>query len=139
DAEEAAQDAVFVEALDRVDRRLDVALERTRAALTRPPRVEAQVEELDELSCDRRVGCQRVLHVVLAEGAARLPQVFRDRAEDGDLAGGELRREDELVETVVLCLVAPGAGERVLERLAHAFGLELGAERVAKTEVVDPH
>ena len=81
---------------------------------------------------------ERVLHVGLAEGAARLAEVLRDRAQDRDLARGQPGREHEPVEAVVLGLAAPGARERVLERLAHVVGVELGAPVVAEPEVVDP-
>ena len=74
----------------------------------------------------------------LAEGAARLAEVLRDRAQDRDLAGGQPCREDEPVEAVVLGLTPPGARERVLEHLAHVVRLELGSLVVAEPEVVDP-
>ena len=81
---------------------------------------------------------ERVLHVRLAEGAAGLAQVLGDCAQDGDLACGQPRREDEPVEAVVLGLTPPGARERVLEHLAHVVRLELGSLVVAEPEVVDP-
>ena len=54
DAQEAAQDAVLVEALDGVDRSLDLSLESTRVCVAAIASygVEAQMEELDESSCD---------------------------------------------------------------------------------------
>ncbi len=81
---------------------------------------------------------ERILHVVLAERAPRLAEVLRDRAEDRDLPGGQPRRQNEAVEAVVLGLSTPGAGERILERLAHVVRLELGPFAVAQPEVVDP-
>ncbi len=141
DAQVAAQDPVLVEARDLVDRGLDLPVERVRlrVGVDEPRRVEAQTEELDEPARDQRMRGQGVLHVGLAEGAAGLAQVLRDRPEDRDLAGGQLRGEDEAVEAVVLGLAAPRARERVLERLAYTVGLELRALGVLEAEVVDPH
>ena len=81
---------------------------------------------------------KRVLHVALAERAPRLAEVLRDRTEDRDLPSGQPRRQDEAVEAVVLGLATPGAGERILERLAHVIRLEFGPFVVAQPEVVDP-
>ena len=95
DAEEATQDPVLVEALDRVDRALQIALERPRlrVGVLEPPRVEAEPEELDEPARDVGVRREGVLHVALAEGASRLAEVLRDRAKDRDLACGQPSRE----------------------------------------------
>ena len=141
DTQIAAKNAVLVETLDGVDRLLDLLRERTRPRLRvlAPGRIEAQAEELDESPGDLRVGDERVLHVVLAEGAARLAQVLRDRTQQRDLAGGELRDQDEAVEAVVLRLAAPRACEHVLEAFADLVGLELGSRLVLQAEVVDPH
>ena len=103
-----------------------------------PRRVEPDPEELDHASRDGGVRGERVLHVGLAEGAARLAEVLRDRAKDRDLACGQPGREHETVEAVVLGLATPGAGECVLERLAHVVGVQLGGPVVAEPEVVDP-
>ncbi len=140
DAQEAAQDPILVEALDRVDRGLQLPLERPRlrVGVLEPHRVEPQPEELDEPAGDVGVRGQRVLHVGLAERASRLAEVLRDRPEDRDLARGQPRREDETVEAVVLRLAAPGASERVLERCPDIVRLELGSFVVAEPEVVDP-
>ena len=96
------------------------------------------MEELDESSCDLGVSAERVFHVVLAERASGLAEVLGDRAEYGDLASREARREDEPVEAVILGLAAPGPGERVLKRLPHLLCLELGVLLVAEPEVEDP-
>ena len=140
DAQEAAQDPILVEALDGVDRALQLALERPRLRIRvlEPRRVEPKPEELDEPARDVGVRRERVLHVVLAERASRLAEVLRDRAEDRDLARGQPSREDEAVEAVVLGLPSPRARERVLEHLAHVVRLELGLLVVAEAEVVDP-
>ena len=82
---------------------------------------------------------ERVLHVRLAEGASRLAQVLRDRAQDRDLPRGETGREDESVEAVVLCLASPDLLERVLEGLTQVLDVQLRAEVMLEPEVVDPH
>ena len=67
DREEAAQDAVLVEALDGLDRRLDPRRDRPSASSSSPrARVEARVEELDERA-RRSSGCarERLLHVAV--------------------------------------------------------------------------
>ena len=79
-AEEAAQDPVLVEALDRVELALDLPDKLVRLLLDVgcPRRREAEPEELDEQSREPRVPGERRLHIRLAEGAARLPEVLRD-------------------------------------------------------------
>ena len=81
---------------------------------------------------------ERPPDMTLAEGAPGLAEVLGDRAQDRDLARGQPRSEDEAVEAVVLCLAAPDAGERVLKGLAQLVDVQVGAEVVQETEVVDP-
>ena len=140
DAEEPAQDPVLVEALDRVDRALELALQRARlrVGILGPRRIEPHPEQLHEPARDVGVREERILLVRLAEGAARLAQVLGDRAQDRDLARGEPGRDHEPVEAVVLGLAAPGAREGVLERLTHVVGVQLRGPVVAEAEVVDP-
>ena len=136
--EEAAQDPVLVEARDRVDRLDDLAVELARIVIL-ARRVEAALEQLDERRRDLGMPGERLLHVRVAERDPRLAEVLGDRAEHDDLAGREPGGEHELVEAVVLDLAAPRARERLLERLAHIFGLEVLALVAPEAEVVDPH
>ena len=80
-AQERAQDPVLVEARDAVEAVLDLGDHRVHLGVERrvAGRLEAKPEELDETAREFRVGGQRLLHIGLAEGAAGLPQVFRDR------------------------------------------------------------
>src|SRR5207244_4988280 len=121
-AQERAQDAVFVEAGDAVEPGFDLADDRVRLGVARLVArwLEAQLEELDEPAREAGVRSERLLHVGLAEGAAGLPQVLRDRAQERDLAPVQLRAEHEAVEGVVLDGAAPGLPESVLEELARA-------------------
>ena len=81
DGEEAAQDPVLVEALDGVDRLLDLPRDRVRG-LGRAVAggIEARAEQLHQRGRHARMGEQRPLHVALAErdrapaaGSARPP------------------------------------------------------------------
>ena len=81
--DEVAQDAVLVEALDRLQRGLDRA--RAIAPRARPssrrdvePRIEARVEQRDDVGRDARMLDQRRPHVVLRIGHADLAQEARD-------------------------------------------------------------
>jgi hypothetical protein len=62
------------------------------------------------------MGEQRLLHVALAEGDARLPQVARDRTQDRDVAPVEARAKDERVEAVALDVAPPDAGDASWKR-----------------------
>ncbi len=139
DGEEAAQDPVLVEALDRVDRLLDLVRDRVRGrrgvlALGG----EARAEELHQRGRHARMGEQRLLHIALAERHARLPQVARDGPQHGDVAPVEPRAQHQAVEAVALDLAPPDARERILEALSHLAHVELAAGRVVDAEVVDP-
>ena len=78
--------------------------------------VEARQEEIDHQAGDRRIGAQRALHVVLAEGNAGLPEVLGIGAQDGDLAPRESGRQHQPVEPVAL----ERAGPHLVERLGEA-------------------
>jgi hypothetical protein len=139
-AEEAAQDPVLVEARDLVEVSLELADERLGPRVRGPPpaRLEAKAKELDQPAGDSGVRGQALLHVRLAEGAARLAQVLGDRAQQRDLAPGQPGAEDEPVEAVVLDVAVPGFGKGLLEDGAHAVGLVLDFLAVVEAEVVDP-
>ena len=139
DRQEVAQDAVLVEALDGVDALLELARDRLRSVVvTRARGVEAGVEQLDERARDVGVGEQRLLHVAVAERGAGLAQVPGDRTQDGDVAPAQAGAQHQPVETVVLHVAVPDAGERLLEALADLVGVDLAVGLVGQAEVVDP-
>ena len=65
---------------------------------------------------DRRIGAERALHVVLAEGDAGLPQVLGVGAQDRDLAPGKPRPQHQPVQPVAL----QRAGPQLVDRLDKA-------------------
>src|SRR5262249_27821281 len=80
--DEVAQDAVFVEALDflqrRLDARADVSLARlARLARALGARIETRVKQLDDLGSDTRMLAQGRPHVSLRIGDPRLAQIAR--------------------------------------------------------------
>lgn len=101
----------------------------------------AGLEERDEQSGGVDVVAERGLHVVLAEGRTRLPQVLRVGAQHHGLPPVESGAEDQGVEAVVLRLALPDRGERLLEAGAGVVG-EIAAvavgQRHPQPEVVDP-
>ena len=140
-AQEAPDDSVLVEAGDRIESRLDLADEAPDLGLRVRGlrRFEAAVKQLDEQARELRVARDGLLHVRLAEHPARLAQVLGDRAQQRDLAPGQLGSEHEPVEAVVLDRAAPHLGERVLEHLTDSIRLELDSFAAVQAEVVDPH
>jgi hypothetical protein len=72
DGEEAAQDPILVEAVDGIDRLLDIARDRVRGVAIAGG-VEARTEQLHQSRRHVRMGDERLLYVPLAEGDARLP------------------------------------------------------------------
>ena len=118
DRQEAAQDPVLVEAVDGVDRLLDLARDvlgppavagRDRSARGTAPRARAATPAMRE---------QRVLHVAVAERDPGLAQVARDGAQHRHLAPVEPGADDQAVEAVLLGLAAPHAREALVEALA---------------------
>ena len=136
--EEAPQDLVLVEALDRVDRLLDAADDRLRGRIVRLVRVEAGAEQVDQHRGDVRVGDEHLLDVAVAEGRAGLAQIARDPAQHRHLAPGQAGAQDEPVVAVVLDLAAPGPDEGLAETLAHAGCVGVGVAAPDEAEVVDP-
>ena len=140
-AEEAAQDPILVEARDPVELFLDLLDEPTDLDVRAfaPRRFEAEVEQLYEQAGDIRVPRERLLHVGLAERAAALAQVLRDRTQDRYLSPRQLGAQDESVESVVLEGLPPRSRKGVLEAPAHSIGLELHTVGVVEAEVVNPN
>ncbi len=144
--QQAAQDAVGVQAGDVVDHLVDLGDERVGAAgsggLGRA-RVEPGLEQPDQGGGDLGVAEHRVLDVVLAVGGAGLAQVLGVGAQHGGLPPVQSGQQHQRVEPVDLGFAPPGRGERVLEPGAHLVHV-LGAEPVqcgrldAQPEVEDP-
>ncbi len=104
--DEVTQDAVLVEALHILQFLLDagddlfllgVALRGCRRA-----RIEARVEQFDNVGDDDVVLHQRRPHVVLRIGHADLPQIARQRADKRDVAPAETAGKRQRVEAVIL-------------------------------------
>ena len=138
DAQEATEDQVTVEALDGVDGLLDAALQLGRALGIGARRVEAGAKQLEQQGGHVGMRGQHVLHVAIAVGGARLAQVAGHGPQHGHVAPGQAGREDEAVVAVVLDLALPGAGERLLERLADRRGVGIAVAAMHQAEVVDP-
>src|SRR5208283_6228535 len=79
-----AQDAILGQVVDRIERGLDRAhlLRGARARACATCRIEAQLEQLDELAGDGAVPGQGTLDEGLRQREADLPQVFGVRAQD---------------------------------------------------------
>ena len=136
------QDAVFGQVLDGLQRRLDGAdLLRGAGADGRAlGGVEAQLEQVDELTCDVGVDRQRRLDESLRQREPDLPQVFCVRPQHDDLLGRQARRDHQPVEVVVLDLSAEHASERVGEYGVQRVDVNLGvADRQKQPQVVHPH
>ena len=102
--------------------------------------VEAGPPQRDQVAGHAGVRDQGVLEVVLRVGGAGLPEVLRDGAQDDDLAPGQVRGQDELVEPVGLGTAVPDRGDGSLEQLAEAVVRAGVPERPlghAEAEVVD--
>ena len=117
--EEAPQDAVLVERRHRLERGGELVLERIDALLARVRRglaqggIEARHEEVGHQAGDRRVGAERALHVILAEGDAGLPQVLGVGAQDRDLAPGKPRPQHQPVQPVAFQRACPQFVDRL--------------------------
>ncbi len=141
--DEAAQDAVFVEAVDRLqgglDRRRDGRLAR-RALVRRNAelRIEAGVEQRDDLGGDAGMLAQRRPHVVLRVRHADLAQEARERADQRDVAPDQAGREHERVVAVVLGAAAHHREEAGLQPLLERRELERLARRAFQHHVVEP-
>ena len=135
DRQEAAQDPVLVQALDRVDRLPDLDPQSLCLVVVAGIGIEPRAEQLDEQRRDVGVAEQRALHVRVRERDSGLAQVLGDRAHDGDLAARQSGAEHQPVERVVLELAPPRGEERVLEDVADPFDV-LG--RAPQPEVVQP-
>ncbi len=137
--EELSQHAVLGKILDLLERGLDRAdvFGSRRVALRRLRRVEARLEEREQVAGDAGVRRKRRLDERLRQREPDLPQIFRVGAQDDDLERGHARRDHQAVEIVVLDFAAEDAAERVLEHRLQR--LRVGVEqRRLDAEVVQP-
>ena len=118
--QETAQDAVFIEAFDPIERVIDGLYLTERGERGRPGAgwIEAMLEQFDETARDRCVPRQHLLHVVLAERAAGLAQHLGIKTQDRRLARCQPGREHQPVEPVVFDGAGPGGEQRLLEPAA---------------------
>ena len=104
--DELAQDAVLVQALDRLQGLFDLVVERrlfhVAAVRRRRARIEAGVEQFDDIAGDAGMLRQRRPHVVLRIGHADLAQEARQRADQRHVAPAERTGQRERVIAVVL-------------------------------------
>ncbi len=141
--DEAAQDAILVEALDALQRALDSGLDLGLAAraLVRgnhEPRVEARVEQLNDLRGDACVLAQGRPQVILRIGDADLAQEARDRPHQGDVAPRHAGGEHQRVVAVVLGARAHHREEARLEPLLERFEFDGAAVGALEQHVVQP-
>ena len=140
EVDEAPQDAVVLQALDRLQHALDLGPDaRFRlGALVGAARIEAGVEQLDDLARDGAVAGERRGEVVLAEGEADLAQVAPEGAHHGDVAPAELGLEHELVEGVRFGKPAEERQDRRLDRAFDGADVERAAGGALERHVVEP-
>ncbi len=132
DRQEAAQDPVLVEALDGVDRLLDLARRAARPRRRRARRGRSAPRTADEQDRDLRVADQRALHVGVRERDPGLTQILGDRPHDRDLAAGEAGRSTSPLSPSSSSSPAPDAEERLLEEVAHPLEV-LGRARAGRS------
>ena len=109
--EERAQDPVLVGVGDRFQStrdRVGDARGARRAATRRCVRVEARLEQPQQVGRERRMAGEHAFHVGLAEGQAGLQQVAPAGAQHDDLSRIQRGRQQQPVEAVVLEFPAPG-------------------------------
>ena len=133
--QEAAQDAVLVEARDGVERLFDLGRDPLGGVAVVAVGVQAGLEKLDQEPRDVGVCDHRALDVGVREAEPALAQVLGHRANDRDLPAGQGGGQDQAVEPVILELASPHADERVVQQVADALGVGgIGLQ----AEVVDP-
>ena len=125
DRQEAAQDPILVEALDAVDRLLElVARSPRRRGSSWPSGIEAGPEQL--APSDRDLGVRRSASAPCSASENAIAAWRRYRATARitiDLAAGQPGREHQRIETVVLDLAAPSTPRNASgEVVAHRSG-----------------
>ena len=118
--DEAAQDAILVEAVDCLQRGLDRGgdgglARRAFVCEHAEMRVEADVEQSHDLRRDAGVLAQRRPHVVLRKRHADLAQKARQRADQRDIAPDQPGRQHQRVIAVILGASAHDGEEAALD------------------------
>ena len=138
DGEEAPQNAVFIRIRHRVerflDRRDDVSF--VVDALAGICRVKACVKQLHQLLRDRRVLCQCLLYVLLAEGEAGLFQIFCIGSQQQNFIGGERGGEGEAIEAIVFDFALPDKRKGRFKLHLDALQIEVSIG-MREAEIVD--
>ena len=141
--EEAAQDAVLVETLHLVERRLDPLddLVFLPVAILRA-RIEPRVKQRDDIGGDTVMLAQRRPHIVLRERHLRLLQEARDSADQRHVAPHQSAGEHQRVVTVVVAVTAHDDEECCLQPLLQPRGLiveiDFAAIGALQEHVVEP-
>ena len=138
--QEPPENPILVQVGDGVEGRFDLLRERdlvARRALA-VARVEPGPEQARDVAGDAGVPGERALHVRLAEGDSRLPQILAERAQDDDVPPLQPGPRDQTIESVVLDLAVPDARERLLKLVPDAARTKFDAGRRLQTEIVDP-
>ena len=139
--DEAAQDAVLVEAGDVGERGFDaltLGLDLLGALIFGEMRIELGDEELHQPGGDAGVAGQRIGDVVLRIGRADLAQIAAERPQQGSLAPGKAGSEDELVEAVGFGEAAELRHQRRLDRRIEMLDVDLPAAGAFQRHVVQP-
>ena len=141
--DEMAQDAVLVEAFDRLqcgfDGGRDLGLARRALVVRRRQmRIEPGVEQGDDLRGDGRMLAQRRPHVTLRIGHADLAQEARDGADQRDVAPAESGHEHQRVIAVALGPFAHDDEKTGFETLLERSEVDRLARRTLQLHVVEP-
>ena len=141
--DEAAQDAILIEAFDLPQRGFDGCDDLSLAclALVRRligARIEARLEQTYDIGGDGRMLDQRRPHVVLGVGHADLPQEARNGADQGHVTPHHPCRQHERVVAVVLRAAAHHDQERRLETLLDGLEIDGASIRALEQHVVKP-
>ena len=135
-AQEAAQDAVVVEAGDLVQTGHDLGLEPLGRGVAVTRRVEPVLEQRHQLRRQLPVAHEGVVHVALGEAAAQQLPVLAVGAQHRHLAPGQRRGRHQPVERVALGPAVPDRPHRVGHQLAHPVEVERPAVGAEHAEVV---
>ena len=141
EVDEAAQDAVVLEARDLPEERLDLGAGGALGFLTRrrvPARIEARVEQRHDPGRDDAVAREGGCEVALRERRPGLTQVAGHRPDHGDVAPAEPGFEDERVERVRFGEAAEQGQQRRLDRALDGGDVEGAAAGPLQRHVVQP-
>src|SRR5690606_21925311 len=136
----AAQDAVLVEDRHAVQRAqnglFQLLLELPGAGLAGDE--EAGLEQPHQLPSNGRMVGQGGGDIGQLEAHADLLDVARQRPQQRRLAPMDTRQQNQPVEGIVLRLAIPDRSEGAAEQLIDILDVQLGVQRVAEHEVMDP-